>query len=211
VIGETDVARLREAVLAGGVALVPTDTVYGLAAALHVPEGVAALYALKGRPRSQPCQVILYSAWLLEHALEPVDELTRAAVNRLLPGTTTCLVPDPAGQYVAAAGGAPGSVGLRVPAMTGPLAAFDLPLIATSANDPGAADPRSLSDVPQSIRAGVAATLDAGLLPGTASAVVDLRAVPERGPAVLIRPGPDPEDVIRRLGEVGVALTSAGG
>lgn len=210
-IGEADVARLREAVLAGGVVLVPTDTVYGLAAALDVAEGVATLYALKGRTRDQPCQVLLYSASLLAHALEPVDELTRAAVNRLLPGTTTCLVPDPAGRYAAAAGGAAGSVGLRVPALTGPLAAFDLPLIATSANDPGGVDPRSVSDVPQAIRAGVTATFDAGLLPGTASAVVDLRAVPDRGPAVLLRPGPDPEDVIRRLGDIGVALTPASG
>jgi L-threonylcarbamoyladenylate synthase len=210
VITEADVARLREAVVAGGVALVPTDTVYGLAAALDVPEGVTALYALKGRPRSQPCQVILCSAELLDAALETLDELTRAAVRELLPGPATCLVPDPSGRYAAAAGDAAGSVGLRAPAMTGPIAAFDVPLIATSANDPGGADPRMVTDVPAVIRAAVAVTLDVGGLPGTASAVIDLRPIRKDGTALLLRPGPDPEAVRRRLGRMHVALRSDG-
>lgn len=204
-----DVAGLRSAVLAGGVALVPTDTVYGLVAALDSPEGVAALYALKARPRTQPCQVILFASPLLEEALVPLDELTRAAVRTLLPGTTTCLVPDPTGRYAPAAGDAPGSVGLRVPAMTDPLADFDLPLLATSANDPGGRDPRSIGDVPDHVRAGVACQVDGGPLPGTASAVVDLRSVADLKQALLIRPGPDPDAVRARLRRIGIDLQIA--
>jgi tRNA A37 threonylcarbamoyladenosine synthetase subunit TsaC/SUA5/YrdC len=45
---------------------------------------------------------------------------------------------------------------------------------ATSANRHGGADPRSLEDVPAEIRAGVAAALDAGELPGVPSTVLDL-------------------------------------
>ena len=73
------VAAVRSALDGGALALVPTDTVYGLAAALDRPEGVAALYALKGRPRSQPCQVLVYAAALLDEALAPLDERTRTA------------------------------------------------------------------------------------------------------------------------------------
>ncbi|MDH3226851.1 MAG: Sua5/YciO/YrdC/YwlC family protein, partial [Thermoleophilia bacterium] len=51
-----DLARARSALLDGGVGVVPTDTVYGLAAALDSPAGVDRLYELKGRPRDQPCQ-----------------------------------------------------------------------------------------------------------------------------------------------------------
>jgi hypothetical protein len=48
--------------------------------------------------------------------------------------------------------------------------------------------------------------VDEGRLPGTASAVVDLRAVGGGGEAVLVREGPDPEAVARVLGAVGVGV-----
>ncbi len=203
------VAGIREALLAGGVALLPTDTVYGLAAALDVPEGVAALYALKGRPRTQPVQVLLFGAALLAGALAALDPVTRGAAEVLLPGPVTCLVPDPAGRYAAAAGDAPGTVGLRAPRMEGPIATLGIALVATSANHPGGPDPAALSDVPGDLRRAVRA-LDAGELPGTASAVVDLRPLASGGEAVLVRPGPDPEGVRRALAEAGAAVVRPG-
>ncbi len=198
--------RLRDALRAGGVAVVPTDTVYGLAAALDVPAGIDALYALKGRPRSQPCQVLLYAPALLDAALAGLDGPVEAAARALLPGPATCLVPDPAGRFAAAAGDAPGAVGLRAPVVGADLAALDLPLVATSANHPGGRDPARVEDVPADLRAGAAVEVDAGTLPGTASAVVDLRPLPAGGDAVLIRPGPDPEGVVRALAAVGVGV-----
>jgi L-threonylcarbamoyladenylate synthase len=201
-----DVGALRDALLAGGVAVVPTDTVYGLAAALDSPDGVAALYAVKGRPRAQPCQVLVYSADLLDAALAPVGALTRAAAHVLLPGPATCLVPDPPGRYAAASGEAPGTVGIRAPRVGWPIAMLGIPLVATSANDPGGADPDTVGRVPDHLRAAAAAVVDEGRLPGTASAVVDLRAVDGGGEAVLVREGPDPEAVARALGSVGVGV-----
>ncbi len=203
------VADLRAALVAGGVAVVPTDTVYGLAAALDSPEGIAALYALKGRPRSQPCQVLIYAPGPLEDALAALDPGIRAAALALLPGPATCLVPDPRGRYAAAAGDAPGSVGLRAPAMPAFLAALDIALVATSANHPGGADPATLDAVPSDLREGAAAELDLGALPGTASAVVDLRPLAEGAGARLLRPGPDPEGVAGALGAVGCTLERA--
>lgn len=199
-------ARLRAALLGGGVVLLPTDTVYGLAAALDAPAGVEALYALKGRPRSQPCQVLLYPPDLLAEALAPLDPRTHAAAAALLPGPATCIVPDPVGRYAAAAGGESGAVGVRAPRMDAPPAGLDFPLVATSANDPGEPDPATLDQVPGRLRAAVAAELDAGRLPGTASAVVDLRPVGDGGAAALLRPGPDATAVARALGAAGVTV-----
>jgi L-threonylcarbamoyladenylate synthase len=201
------VDELRAALIGGGVGLVPTDTVYGLAAALDSPEGVAALYALKGRARDQPCQVLLYAPALLAEALAPLDPATRAAAAALLPGPATCLVPDPPGRYAAAAGAEPGAVGLRAP-RTPALGALDLPLVATSANAPGRPDPATVADVPAGLRAGCAIAVDAGRLPGTASAVVDLRGVAAGEGAVLVRPGPDPEAVAAALAEAGCTLAT---
>lgn len=204
------VAALRAALDAGGLALVPTDTVYGLAAALDRPAGVAALYALKGRPRSQPCQVLVYSPALLAAALAPVDPRTRAAALALLPGPATCLVPDPAGRFAEAAGEPGGSVGVRAPRMDGPVTAVDVFLVATSANEPGGPDPDRIDAVPARIRAGVAAEVDLGVLPGTASAVVDLRGVAGGGGARILRPGPDPDAVAAALAGAGVRVVHPG-
>lgn len=201
--------QLRDALLAGGVAIVPTDTVYGLAAALDSPSGVAALYALKGRPRSRPSQVLVYATDLLEEAIAPLDAPTAAAVRALLPGPVTCLVPDPAGRYVAAAGDSPGAVGLRAPSMDPPLA-LDIPLVATSANEPGGPDPASIDEVPTAIRGAVAAVLDRGVLRRAPSTVVDLRELGAGGPARLSRHGSDFGDVTRRLRRLGIVVESRG-
>jgi tRNA threonylcarbamoyl adenosine modification protein (Sua5/YciO/YrdC/YwlC family) len=202
--------ELADRLAAGGLALVPTDTVYGLAAALDAPAGVDALYAAKGRPREQPCQVLLFAPGALAEALEALPEPARTVAAELLPGPATCLVPDPALRYRAASGATPGTVGLRAPDMGGALDALDLPLVATSANDPGGPDPAILDAVPGRLRAATA-ELDAGRLPGTASAVVDLRPLADGGAAVLIRPGPDPDALRARLARHGVRLQAAVG
>jgi len=207
---DVDIGGLRSVLLGGGLALVPTDTVYGLAAALDAPEGVDALYALKRRPRDQSCQVILYAPALLDEALAPLDETTRAAARALLPGPATCIVPDPAGRYATASLGEPGSVGIRAPLVSGPIAELDIPLVATSANDPGGPDPATLDEVPVRIRDAVAAQVDAGRLAPVPSAVVDLREVASGGPAWLLRPGPSPEAVAEALARAGVRLARRG-
>ncbi len=206
-----DWAAIADEALAGGaVGLLPTDTVYGLAAALDSEDGVAALYALKGRPRSQPCQVLVYHRDRLDEALAPLDDRTRDAARALLPGPATCLVPDPAARFAAASGDAAGSVGVRAPLVDGPLAEIALFLVATSANDPGGPDPARLDQVPDRIRDAVRLQIDAGELPGTASAVVDLREVAGGGPARLLRPGPDPEAVVNALTPLGIDVERPG-
>lgn len=204
-IDRADILGLQAKLADGSVALLPTDTVYGLAAALDAPAGIDALYRLKGRDRRQPCQVLIYSPTALDEALAPLDALAAAAARVLLPGPATCLIADPTGRYAAAAGAAAGSAGIRAPRMTGPWDALATPLVATSANEPGERDPREVTDVPKRIRTAVDVVVDTGPLPGIASTVVDLR---EPGRATLIRPGPDPDGVAARLRALGVTVST---
>lgn len=200
---------LRTALLGGACAIVATDTVYGLAAALDSAVGIDALYALKGRDRDQPCQVLIYDPAQLAAALAPLTEPVRRAAQALLPGRVTCLVPDPTGRYVAAAGGEPGTVGLRAPQMDPPVA-LDIPLVATSANDPGGPDPARIDDIPAGIRTAVSLRIDRGTLTPIASAVVDLRPVAAGEPARLLRDGATPRDVRAALAAAGVSVSDAG-
>jgi L-threonylcarbamoyladenylate synthase len=178
-VGEA-VAALRE----GGVVVLPTDTVYGLACTPGRPEAVAALAELKGRPPGQPVALVAAS---IEALLEEVPELREreAVLRRVLPGPYTLVLPNPERRFPWLAGGNPDAIGVRVPALSGVAAAVLAKagaVAATSANRHGDPDPRRLQDVPAEILAAVAATVDAGDLPGTPSTVLDLTG---REPRVL--------------------------
>jgi L-threonylcarbamoyladenylate synthase len=142
-----------EALRAGEVVILPTDTVYGLCA---LPEHAARLAELKRRPADMPIATLY---------LEPPEALP-AKVLPLLPGPYTFVV---------------GGRGIRVPALA-PQVTDVLrvvgPVAATSANLHGRRDPRRLADVAKELRDTAAAEVDAGELPGIASTVIDLDAEP---------------------------------
>lgn len=173
----SDVAEAVAALRRGELAVIPTDTVYGLAADGASERAAHALYAAKGRDEIQPTAVLFSS---LELLLERVPELppeSVAVAHALLPGPVTLVLPNPGHRFRWLNGRRPDALGVRVPAVTGPghdaLAPLGM-LVATSANLPGGADPRRLADVPVEIRRAAAAVVDGGELPGTASTVIDV-------------------------------------
>jgi L-threonylcarbamoyladenylate synthase len=196
-----DVEVLRRCVAVGGVALFPADTVYGLATDPASREGVRRLYRLKERRPDQPSAVMFFSLDLALEALPELGPRVRGAVARLLPGALTLLLPNPARRYPLAGGPVPERLGLRVPALEGPLAplaALSWPVLQSSANRTGGPDARRIEDVDPAIRRGVDAVLDAGELPGTPSTVVDLTAYESQGTLVVLREGAVAEEDIRR-------------
>ena len=173
---------------AGGVAVFPADTVYGLACDPEDPEAVQRLYALKGRPPDKPAAVMFFDR---ERALAALPELgprTRAAAAALLPGGVTLLVPNPAHRFPLACGPDPGTLGLRVPVVPA-LQGARVAVLQSSANHAGGPDARTVDAVPGDIRAGAALVLDAGPLPGVPSTVVDLRAFEASGDWGVVRQG----------------------
>jgi L-threonylcarbamoyladenylate synthase len=190
-----DVATFERCTAVGGVALFPADTVYGLATEPDSREGVERLYRLKKRRPDRPAAVMFFE---LDSALAAVPELgerTQSALERLLPGGVTLLLPNPARRYPLACGPDPERLGLRVPRLTGelePLAAVSWPVLQSSANLSGGADARRVEDVDERIRAGVDLILDAGELPGTPSTVVDLTSYEQGGGFEIVRAGAVP-------------------
>jgi L-threonylcarbamoyladenylate synthase len=163
-----------DGIRAGRSIVMPTDTVYGLAASPHTPEPVAALYRLKGRDEAQPTALMAAS---VEKLLELVPELAGRALRAFLPGPFTLILPNPAQRFRWLSGTRPDTIGVRVPELVrSARVVLDRvgALAATSANRPGEPDPRRFDDVPEEIRAGCAAVLDGGELPGIPSTVVDL-------------------------------------
>lgn len=184
----TDAAAFERVIAAGGVVVFGADTVYGLACDPEAPLAVQRLYALKGRRLDKPAAVMFFS---LDRALAALPELgprTTIALQRLLPGGVTLLLPNPARRYPLACGPDPGTLGLRVPQVPA-LAAVGVPVVQTSANAAGGADPRRLDEVPAAIRAGADLVLDGGELGGTPSTVVDLRRYEAAGEWAVLRAG----------------------
>jgi len=188
--------RLEKCLADGGVAVFPADTVYGLCCDPENEQAVRRLYELKGRPAERPAAVMFFA---LEPALESLTELgshTRIAVQALLPGPVTLLLGNPGQRFPLACdplGTHSALLGLRVPALPGPLAALAavrLPAAQSSANFSGGPDPQRLADVPVELREGADLVLDGGELPGIASTVVDLCEYEERGGWRVVREGP---------------------
>jgi len=184
--------ELESCIAAGGVALFPADTVYGLAADPDSAAAVDRLYELKRRRPDQPSAVMFFGLAPALAALPKLGFRTRAAFEQLLPGPLTLIVPNPERRYPIACGPAPERLGVRVPDLSGPLtplAGVTLPVLQSSANHHGGPDPRKLEDVPAEIRAAVDLALDGGELPGVASTVVDMTTYEDDGEWAVLREG----------------------
>lgn len=167
------VAALKE----GRPVVLPADTVYGLCADPYREAPARELYRMKGTPPDQPMALMAHDIDLLFECVPELRGRSGTMVRALLPGPFTLVLPNPTQRYRWITGSAPDRIGVRVPELTGSGAevlARVGAVVATSANFHGSPDPRTLDEVPVEIRAGAAAVVDGGELPGTPSTVLDL-------------------------------------
>jgi len=189
-----------DALRAGLPVILPTDTVYGLCANAFDEAAVERLYRLKGRGSAQPTAFLCASVEALRDVLPELDEASLGVARALLPGPYTLIVANPQRRFRWLTGERPDTLGVRVPELpseaVGVVAELQA-VAATSANAPGEPDPRRLDDVPEAIRAGCAAVVDAGELPGTPSTIIDLTGADAR----IIREGAAPAgETLTRVG-----------
>jgi L-threonylcarbamoyladenylate synthase len=172
----SSVAEAVEAIRRGEPVILPTDTVYGLCADAYRSEPAERVYRLKGRPQTQPTALVAGDVDTLVECIPELRGRSESIARALLPGPLTLILPNPARRFRWVAGESYDAIGVRVPALDGPVAEVLEQVgcvIATSANLAGGRDPRRLEAVPEEIRGGVAATIDGGELPGTPSTVLD--------------------------------------
>jgi L-threonylcarbamoyladenylate synthase len=198
----SDVDDAVTAIRGGRLAVVPTDTVYGLATNAYSEGPVLALYRVKGRDELQPTALVAADVDLLFKCVPELGGKAGLIARALLPGPYTLVLPNPAGRYRWLTGTRPDTIGVRVPAVEG-LALEVLArvgaMVATSANVKGGPDPATVDEVPAEIRDAADAVVDAGPLPGTPSTVIDFT-----GPdPVVLREGAAPaEEALRIVGSV---------
>ena len=187
-VSGSDFAAFERCMSAGGVAVFPSDTVYGLACDPLSRVAVQRLYGLKRRRLDKPSAVMFFALSFAFDALPGLGPRTRAALERLLPGAVSVLVPNPDRRFPLACGADTLTLGLRVPVVLG-LEGVRWPVLQSSANLAGEAEARSLDQVPESIRRAADMVIDGGRLPGTASTVIDLRRYEDENTWRIVRDG----------------------
>ena len=184
---ESAAAALR----AGGVVLVPTDTVYGLAAL--TPGAVEDLFILKGRPADRRVAVLVADRPAAESLAASVPAALAELMDTHWPGPLTVVLPRPPGDGPRLGGDAD-TVGVRCPdhSWLRRLLAEVGPLATTSANRHAQPTPTEAAEVLAALshrsdaNASVAAAIDGGPCRGAASTVVAWGG----GRLEVIRPGP---------------------
>ena len=207
-LSSAEAEHLCECVAAGGIAIFPTDTVYGVCCDPNDEQAAARLYELKGRPATRASAVMFFTlAGALTKIEDDLHESEVQALRTLLPGPVTLLLANRAGSFGPACTVDPGTLGLRVPLLEGGLAALqavDRPVLQSSANLSGGPDARTLAEVPSQLQEAVDLVLDGGELPGRSSTVLDLRELHEHGRWKVVREG------ALGLGDVTAALGPSG-
>ena len=129
---------VRDHLERGGVALLPTETVWGLAARADSDAGVAAIYRLKGRDDGKPLAVCVRNA-AMAAGVAHVGEAACALMDAHWPGPLTLVLPArrQAGLHPKAVEPGRGTVGLRCPDVGWREALCAKPLALTSANPSG--------------------------------------------------------------------------
>jgi release factor glutamine methyltransferase len=188
-------AALERCIGAGGVAVFPSDGVYGLACDPLDAAAIGRIHRLKGRDEGRSSAVMYLSPPAMREILSDLGPRTRAALGALLPGPVTLIVSNPSRRYPLACREDPARLGVRL--IDGPLAGAMCPLFQTSANRSGEPAPRRFEDVPAEIVAGADLAIDGGELIGRPSTVVDLSDLDRNGEWRVLREGALPLSQLR--------------
>ena len=174
------VREAGEILTGGGLVVLPTDTVYGIAAHADRPDAVARLFDVKQRPPSKQIALLIDDPTSMHELAADVPAAAERLAKRYWPGALTLVLRGRAeGQTIA----------FRQPDHPIPRAvirSLGRPLATTSANRSGRPSPRTAPDVRSQLAVGYELLIDGGPCPGgTDSTVLDCS-----GPAPrLLRPG----------------------
>ncbi|MFQ5794453.1 MAG: L-threonylcarbamoyladenylate synthase [Candidatus Bipolaricaulia bacterium] len=122
----------------GGVAIFPTDTIYGIGGNALNPEIVARVHRIKGRPSGKPFSLHLADVEDVHRYCQGLTSRQTGYLNKLLPGRYTVVLS--ASDAVPDAFVSDGKVGIRVPDSAGFRAIaerLEFPLFGTSVNRSG--------------------------------------------------------------------------
>ena len=172
-------AAAAEAIRAGGLVIIPTDTVYGIAADGSNKQALERLIAVKGRPGNKPFSLLVADKAAVAEYTADIPVAAYKLIDRFWPGPLTIV-------FKAISGG---TVGIRMPDDKTALKVIGMALpgvVCPSANLSGKPAPVTFAEAIKELRNSVDLALDAGpTRGGVESTVVDVT----KQPVVVLREG----------------------
>ncbi len=186
---QTALAAAADVINRGGIAAIPTDTVYGFAASFQNEEAIARLYQIKERSPNKSIAVLLGDASQAEQAAEDFPDKARRLAAAYWPGALTIIIRKRSGLPSNLTSN--DLVGLRIPDhdFTRDLIRITGPLAVTSANISGEPPARSAGEFIPELEEQLDIIIDGGPCSGgVPSSVINC----ETEPAVILREGTIP-------------------
>lgn len=189
----------RAAIARDDVIVIPTDTVYGIAANAFSAAGVTRLLEAKGRTRQSPPPVLVADVATFDALASEIPEAIRELLAAHAPGPLTVILPAQPSLHWDL-GETQGTVALRVPdhAVARELLRETGPLAVSSANLHGKTAPDTAAGAMAQLGERVALILDAGRVGGEASTILDATGLTSghTAPARIVRQGALPRQAI---------------
>jgi tRNA threonylcarbamoyl adenosine modification protein (Sua5/YciO/YrdC/YwlC family) len=169
------VTTAAQAVRAGEVVVLPTETVYGVGVDAFAPDAVAAVLAVKGRGREMPLPVLVPSSQTVDGLAASVPAYARDLIRAFWPGPLTLVLPAQS-SLMWDLGDTNGTVALRMPRNDTALKLLTEvgPMAVTSANVSGQPPATTILQAATQLGSAVSVYLDAGpSAGGLASTILD--------------------------------------
>lgn len=162
--GDEIIEEAAELLKSGGIAAVPTETVYGLAANAYDVNAVRSVFRAKGRPQDNPLILHISSIEMLYDIAESVNPLALTLAEAFWPGPLTMIFPRRAHVPAETCGGLD-TAAVRMPRNRFTLALIErcgFPLAAPSANTSGLPSPTSAKHVYEDMNGKIPLIIDGG-------------------------------------------------
>lgn len=194
-------SQVAKEIAQGGIAVLPTETVYGLAASIEHPSAIEAIFRAKGRPNDNPLIVHIHSIEQLGKLAVDIPEAVKQLAHAFWPGPLSVVLKKSDKVSVAITAGGD-TVAIRMPDHPVPLAVMaqeNLCLAMPSANLFMGLSPTSAGMVGAEIVSASYAVLDGGPCSvGIESTVLDLSG---EVPTILRLGVISAEEILAVLGE----------
>ena len=192
---EQTIADAAALIRQGGVAIIPTSGLYGLAVDAFNTDALDRIYRLKRRDTNKALLVLIDRMEMLDQVAAEIDPAGRALMNHFWPGGVTFIVParPDTPRRLTAGSGKIGVRWVRHPVAAALARHLQSPLTGTSANVSGTGGCANVDQIGGDVLASVDLVLDAGpLAGGPGSTVADIT----RAKPIILREGAVPANEI---------------
>lgn len=171
-----DINKLADVILNGELAIIPTDTVYGIVADATSFEAVDKVFKIKKRDYKKPLIIMVSSVEMLLKYVLCVDEIEKELIEKYWPGKLTILFKRNKNVLDIITNGGD-LVGIRFPdnkELINLMNKIDRPLVSTSANISNCDTVVDINMIEEELKNKVSYIYDGGILDNLASTIVTI-------------------------------------